>query len=169
MELNQQGSLNFWEENKKRRKEEKKKRRKEEKKKMSALLESKCSDLQLLHRGKVRDVYKVDENSLLFVATDRISAFDVVMKNVFWTFLSCFFFFFFIVFCLFIYLFIMFVCLLCLFVCFVCFVSFFFFFGFFGQRLPRGAYQNKNEIKIVIEIKKKNETQLNWISYYYYY
>lgn len=48
---------------------------------MSALLESNCPDLQLLHRGKVRDVYRVDENSLLFVATDRISAFDVVMKN----------------------------------------------------------------------------------------
>ena len=37
--------------------------------------------LKLLHRGKVRDVYEVDEKSLLFVATDRISAFDVVLKN----------------------------------------------------------------------------------------
>jgi phosphoribosylaminoimidazole-succinocarboxamide synthase len=38
--------------------------------------------LPLLARGKVRDVYTVDETTLLFVATDRISAYDVVMKNV---------------------------------------------------------------------------------------
>lgn len=31
--------------------------------------------------GKVRDLYEVDHNSLLFVASDRISAFDVVMEN----------------------------------------------------------------------------------------
>ncbi|KAF2691519.1 phosphoribosylaminoimidazole-succinocarboxamide synthase [Lentithecium fluviatile CBS 122367] len=31
--------------------------------------------------GKVRDLYAVDENTLLFVASDRISAFDVVMQN----------------------------------------------------------------------------------------
>jgi phosphoribosylaminoimidazole-succinocarboxamide synthase len=38
-------------------------------------------DLPLLHRGKVRDVYRVDERSLLMVASDRVSAFDVVMKQ----------------------------------------------------------------------------------------
>ena len=32
-------------------------------------------------RGKVRDVYEVDENRLLLVATDRVSAFDVVMAE----------------------------------------------------------------------------------------
>jgi phosphoribosylaminoimidazole-succinocarboxamide synthase len=48
---------------------------------MSALLESHCPDLELIARGKVRDLYSVDEHSLLFVATDRVSAFDVVMKN----------------------------------------------------------------------------------------
>lgn len=48
---------------------------------MSALLESNCPDLKLLHRGKVRDVYEIDESSLLFVATDRISAFDVIMTT----------------------------------------------------------------------------------------
>ncbi|MES3032959.1 MAG: phosphoribosylaminoimidazolesuccinocarboxamide synthase [Gemmatimonadota bacterium] len=32
-------------------------------------------------RGKVRDVYEVDEERLLLVATDRVSAFDVVMKE----------------------------------------------------------------------------------------
>ncbi|KAI8336889.1 phosphoribosylaminoimidazole-succinocarboxamide synthase [Blakeslea trispora] len=46
-----------------------------------ALLNSDCPDLKLIARGKVRDLYEVDEKSLLFVATDRISAFDVIMKN----------------------------------------------------------------------------------------
>ncbi|MHB1194510.1 MAG: phosphoribosylaminoimidazolesuccinocarboxamide synthase [Longimicrobiales bacterium] len=35
--------------------------------------------LTLLHRGKVRDVYEVDADTLLMVASDRVSAFDVVM------------------------------------------------------------------------------------------
>ncbi|KAI9299707.1 phosphoribosylaminoimidazole-succinocarboxamide synthase [Cunninghamella echinulata] len=47
-----------------------------------ALLESNCPNLKLIARGKVRDLYEVDDKSLLFVATDRISAFDVIMKNV---------------------------------------------------------------------------------------
>jgi len=38
-------------------------------------------DLPLLHRGKVRDVYEVDDSTLLMVASDRISAFDVVMAE----------------------------------------------------------------------------------------
>ncbi|KAI8994827.1 phosphoribosylaminoimidazole-succinocarboxamide synthase [Pilobolus umbonatus] len=46
-----------------------------------ALLNSNCPDLKLVARGKVRDLYEVDEKSLLFVATDRISAFDVIMTN----------------------------------------------------------------------------------------
>ena len=46
-----------------------------------ALVDSECPDLELLARGKVRDVYAVDEEHLLFVASDRISAFDVVMTN----------------------------------------------------------------------------------------
>jgi phosphoribosylaminoimidazole-succinocarboxamide synthase len=37
--------------------------------------------LRLIHRGKVRDVYEVDRDRLLLVATDRISAFDCVMPN----------------------------------------------------------------------------------------
>ncbi|KAI8923623.1 hypothetical protein BC831DRAFT_470225 [Entophlyctis helioformis] len=48
---------------------------------MAALLETNCPDLKLVARGKVRDIYDVDEHSLLFVATDRLSAFDVVMKT----------------------------------------------------------------------------------------
>ena len=37
--------------------------------------------LPLLAKGKVRDIYEVDSSSLLFVATDRISAYDVIMEN----------------------------------------------------------------------------------------
>ncbi|GME73115.1 unnamed protein product [Ambrosiozyma monospora] len=37
--------------------------------------------LPLIAKGKVRDIYQVDDNSLLFVATDRISAYDVIMEN----------------------------------------------------------------------------------------
>ncbi|KAF9888426.1 Bifunctional purine biosynthetic protein ade1 [Aspergillus nanangensis] len=37
--------------------------------------------LPLVARGKVRDLYEVDDKTLLFVATDRISAYDVIMAN----------------------------------------------------------------------------------------
>ena len=37
--------------------------------------------LPLLRRGKVRDVYVVDDARLLLVASDRVSAFDVVMSE----------------------------------------------------------------------------------------
>lgn len=37
--------------------------------------------LPLVHRGKVRETYKVDERHLLLVATDRLSAFDVVFEQ----------------------------------------------------------------------------------------
>lgn len=37
--------------------------------------------LRLLHRGKVRDVYAVGDHRLLMVASDRVSAFDVVMSQ----------------------------------------------------------------------------------------
>ncbi|NRA36768.1 MAG: phosphoribosylaminoimidazolesuccinocarboxamide synthase [Planctomycetes bacterium] len=48
---------------------------------MTALLESNCPDLKLICRGKVRDLYDIDDQHVLFVASDRISAFDVIMKN----------------------------------------------------------------------------------------
>ena len=48
---------------------------------MSALHESNLSSLPLLHRGKVRDLYVVDEQHLLIVQTDRLSAFDVILPN----------------------------------------------------------------------------------------
>ena len=35
----------------------------------------------ILHKGKVRDTYTVDEETLLMIATDRISAFDVVLPT----------------------------------------------------------------------------------------
>jgi len=37
--------------------------------------------LPLVRRGKVREVYEVDANHLLIVASDRVSAFDVVMRE----------------------------------------------------------------------------------------
>lgn len=43
--------------------------------------DSQIPNLKLLHRGKVRDVYEVDQKRLLLVATDRISAFDCVLPT----------------------------------------------------------------------------------------
>ncbi|HEX4769335.1 MAG TPA: phosphoribosylaminoimidazolesuccinocarboxamide synthase [Bryobacteraceae bacterium] len=37
--------------------------------------------LPLVARGKVRDIYQIDENRLLFLATDRISAFDCILGS----------------------------------------------------------------------------------------
>jgi phosphoribosylaminoimidazole-succinocarboxamide synthase len=47
----------------------------------ATLLQSSLSDLKLHKRGKVRDVYAVDDDQLLIVATDRISAFDCVLPT----------------------------------------------------------------------------------------
>ncbi|HAF14799.1 MAG TPA: phosphoribosylaminoimidazolesuccinocarboxamide synthase [Blastocatellia bacterium] len=47
----------------------------------AALLQTSVSELQLLKRGKVRDVYAVDNEHLLIVATDRISAFDCILPT----------------------------------------------------------------------------------------
>ena len=44
------------------------------------LLKSDFKGLDLVKRGKVRDIYDVDDK-LLIVATDRMSAFDVVMDD----------------------------------------------------------------------------------------
>jgi len=43
--------------------------------------ETSIPELKLLKRGKVRDVYIIDDKNLLIVATDRISAFDYVLHN----------------------------------------------------------------------------------------
>lgn len=47
----------------------------------AALYESSLHSLPLIARGKVRDNYAVGEDRLLMVATDRLSAFDVVMSE----------------------------------------------------------------------------------------
>jgi len=47
----------------------------------STVFESDIPGLSLIHRGKVRDVYEVDEKRLLLVATDRISAFDCILPT----------------------------------------------------------------------------------------
>jgi len=47
----------------------------------AALLQSSVNELPLVKRGKVRDVYEVDDRHLLIVATDRISAFDCILPT----------------------------------------------------------------------------------------
>ena len=44
-----------------------------------ALYESSLTSLKLLARGKVRDIYDIDDQHMLIVTTDRISAFDVIL------------------------------------------------------------------------------------------
>ena len=45
------------------------------------VMETNLADLKLLQRGKVRDMYDLGDDQLLMVATDRLSAFDVVMPD----------------------------------------------------------------------------------------
>ncbi len=45
------------------------------------MLQSDIKSLPLLHRGKVRDIYAVDDQHLLIVQTDRLSAFDVILPT----------------------------------------------------------------------------------------
>ena len=47
----------------------------------NVLLQTDFPDLELHASGKVRDVYRVDNEHLLFIATDRISAFDYVLAS----------------------------------------------------------------------------------------
>ena len=46
-----------------------------------ALYESTLQSLPLLHKGKVRDIYAVDDKRMLIVTSDRLSAFDVVLPT----------------------------------------------------------------------------------------
>ena len=48
---------------------------------MKAMFQSYIPHLKLLARGKVRDIYEADDQHLLIVATDRLSAYDVIMPN----------------------------------------------------------------------------------------
>ncbi|MEW5771003.1 MAG: phosphoribosylaminoimidazolesuccinocarboxamide synthase [Pseudomonadota bacterium] len=47
----------------------------------TSLYESSIRSLPLIHKGKVRDIYAVDDKRMLIVTTDRLSAFDVVMPT----------------------------------------------------------------------------------------
>src|ERR1041384_5541640 len=47
----------------------------------SVLLQTDFPDLKLFASGKVRDVYELGSDRLLFVATDRISAFDYILAS----------------------------------------------------------------------------------------
>jgi phosphoribosylaminoimidazole-succinocarboxamide synthase len=47
----------------------------------TALYQSSLSNLKLLARGKVRDIYEIDSKHLLIVTTDRMSAFDVILPD----------------------------------------------------------------------------------------
>src|SRR5262245_12425462 len=48
---------------------------------MSTLFTSDLHSLKRFRQGKVRDIYEVDAEHLLIVATDRLSAFDVVLPT----------------------------------------------------------------------------------------
>ena len=48
---------------------------------MKVVVKTEISAYPLLSRGKVRDIYDVDEKTLLIVTTDRMSAFDVIMNE----------------------------------------------------------------------------------------
>ena len=45
------------------------------------LFESSLTSLPLLNRGKVRDIYDIDDKHMLIVTTDRLSAFDVILPT----------------------------------------------------------------------------------------
>lgn len=48
---------------------------------MTVVHSSSISSLPLIHKGKVRDNYAVGDNQMLIVATDRLSAFDVILSQ----------------------------------------------------------------------------------------
>lgn len=49
---------------------------------MKPVAQTNITVFPLLARGKVRDIYEVDEHTLLIVTTDRMSAFDVVLQEI---------------------------------------------------------------------------------------
>lgn len=48
---------------------------------VAPVVQTSLADLDLVRRGKVRDVYAIDEDRLLIAATDRISAFDCILPT----------------------------------------------------------------------------------------
>ena len=47
----------------------------------ASLLDANLTSLPLLHKGKVRDIYDIDDKHMLIVTTDRLSAFDVILPD----------------------------------------------------------------------------------------
>ncbi|MGB7816178.1 MAG: phosphoribosylaminoimidazolesuccinocarboxamide synthase [Methylotenera sp.] len=45
------------------------------------LLKTTIKSLKLIHQGKVRDIYDIDDKTMLLVSTDRLSAFDVILPT----------------------------------------------------------------------------------------
>lgn len=45
------------------------------------LLKTTLTSLNLIHQGKVRDIYAIDDATMLLVSTDRLSAFDVILPT----------------------------------------------------------------------------------------
>lgn len=45
------------------------------------LLETNINSLKRIHQGKVRDIYAIDDKTMLLVSTDRLSAFDVILPT----------------------------------------------------------------------------------------
>lgn len=45
------------------------------------LLETSIHSLKRIHQGKVRDIYAIDDKTMLLVSTDRLSAFDVILPT----------------------------------------------------------------------------------------
>ena len=48
---------------------------------MNTLTQTSLSSLKLLNQGKVRDIYDIDDENMMIVTTDRLSAFDVIMNE----------------------------------------------------------------------------------------
>ena len=45
------------------------------------LLQTSISSLKRIHQGKVRDIYAIDDDKMLLISTDRLSAFDVILPT----------------------------------------------------------------------------------------
>ena len=48
---------------------------------MNVVTRTDITEYPLVSRGKVRDIYEIDKDTLLLVTTDRMSAFDVIMNE----------------------------------------------------------------------------------------
>lgn len=48
---------------------------------MTTLLQTNITSLKRIHQGKVRDIYAIDDDKMLLISTDRLSAFDVILPT----------------------------------------------------------------------------------------